>query len=60
MTVEEWNEALLRAAECGSDCLRDTWVMVPADMRPELAVWHWKCRVAAVAADMAAREGRSP
>jgi hypothetical protein len=53
MSADDWRDILERAAECGSDCLRDTWVMVPADMRSELAVWHWKRRVAAVAADAA-------
>jgi hypothetical protein len=53
MTPDDWREALQLAAECGSDCLRDTWVMVPAEQQPKLAVWHWRCRIAAVAADAA-------
>ena len=59
-TTEEWHDVLERAAECGCDCLRDTWARIPAEQQFELAVWHWRCRVAALAADLAVREGSSP
>jgi hypothetical protein len=55
VTVEDWVLRLSRAAECGSACLRDTWVTVPAEMRDELEGYHLLCKLTAMFADEESR-----
>lgn len=59
MTEDDWRELLLRAAECGSDCLRDTWVTIPADMRDELAFVMREAGIIAMGADVRGRQERT-
>jgi hypothetical protein len=49
---EYWRDALLRAAECGSDCLRDTWVSVPSELRDELGLALRQAGIIAMDADV--------
>jgi hypothetical protein len=49
---EYWREALLRAAELGSDRLHDTWSTVPSEMRDELGFALREAAIVAMDADL--------
>jgi hypothetical protein len=57
-STDQWRTSLLRAAECGSNTLRDTWATIPPEQQHDLAFEHYKCRFIAMAADVR-DEGRS-